>query len=158
MVSLAGAAGWFVYHRFQQAVHRTTAPELVDYIDSISADTIRSDVSPREVLPPDSTYELSSVEEQPSLANSQQVQAALARNYPPLLRDAGVSGQVVVRMRVQPDGTVDPQSITVEQSTHDAFSTAAVRVAEIMRFRPAKVQAKPVPVWVTLPIIFQIAT
>src|SRR4051794_19535884 len=29
MLALVGAAGWFMYHRFQAAVHRNAGPELV---------------------------------------------------------------------------------------------------------------------------------
>jgi TonB family protein len=182
MVALAGTVGWYVYHRFQAAVHHDAGPELVDYQDTVSTDTastavhvpelvdydtvathtvsndtLGTEVQIPQVLPPDSTYELSMVEEMPKLANSAEVQAALARNYPPLLRDAGVIGTVTLRMRVDASGSVDRQSITVEQSTHDAFTGAATRVAETMRFIPAKIHQKPVPVWVTLPITFQLA-
>lgn len=104
------------------------------------------------------TYELSAVEEQPSLSNSSEVQRQLARQYPPLLRDAGVVGTVTLRMRVLEDGHVDPESISVENTTHDAFADAAKRVVEKMRFRPAKVGGHPVKVWVTLPVTFQLQT
>jgi protein TonB len=104
------------------------------------------------------TYELSAVEEQPSLSNGSEVQRQLARQYPPLLRDAGVVGTVTLRMRVLEDGHVDPESISVENTTHDAFADAAKRVVEKMRFRPAKVGGHPVKVWVTLPVTFQLQT
>ena len=40
----------------------------------------------------------------PELRNSSAVQAALVRNYPPLLRDARVEGTVTVRFRVNEEG------------------------------------------------------
>ncbi|MFL5385478.1 MAG: energy transducer TonB [Longimicrobiaceae bacterium] len=104
------------------------------------------------------TYELSAVEEQPALSNGSEIQRQLSRQYPPLLRDAGVAGTVTLRMRVMENGTVDPESISVENSTHDAFGDAAKRVVERMRFRPAKVGGKAVKVWVTLPVTFQLQT
>ena len=156
MVSLVGAAGWYMYHRFQAAVHRDTGPELVDYQDTVATDSLH--VPLPGVLTPDSAYEHWAVQEQPSLANIAEVRSALARNYPPLLRDAGVTGQVTLRMRVDASGVVDPETITVEQSTHDAFSTAATRVAGTMRFVPAKIHRKPVPVWITIPVTFQLAS
>jgi protein TonB len=116
------------------------------------------DVTNRTAPPDEGTYELSAVEEQPALSNSSEVQRQLARNYPPLLRDAGVVGTVTLRMRVLEDGHVDPESISVESSTHDAFADAAKRVVEKMRFRPAKVGGHPVKVWVTLPVTFQLQT
>ncbi|HVG45886.1 MAG TPA: TonB family protein [Longimicrobium sp.] len=102
------------------------------------------------------TYELDAVEERPTLSNSSEVVRLLSRNYPPLLRDAGVVGTVTVRMRVMENGTVDPESVVIENSTHDAFGDAAKRVVERMRFRPAKVGGRPVKVMVTLPVDFRL--
>jgi protein TonB len=116
------------------------------------------DVTNRTAPPDEGTYELSAVEEQPALSNGAEVQRQLSRQYPPLLRDAGVVGTVTLRMRVLENGTVDPESISVENSTHDAFADAAKRVVERMRFRPAKVGGKAVKVWVTLPVTFQLST
>ncbi|HEX8903847.1 MAG TPA: TonB family protein [Longimicrobiaceae bacterium] len=116
------------------------------------------DVTNRTTPPDEGTYELSAVEEQPDLSNRAEVIRQISRNYPPLLRDAGVTGEVVLRMRVLADGHVDPESISIESSTHDAFADAAKRVVERMRFRPAKVGGKAVKVWVTLPVTFQLQT
>jgi protein TonB len=104
------------------------------------------------------TYELSAVEEQPELSNRSEVARQLSRNYPPLLRDAGVVGTVTVRMRGMENGSVDPESVASENSTHEAFGDAAKRVVERMRFRPAKVGGRAVKVWVTLPVTFQLET
>jgi protein TonB len=112
----------------------------------------------RTAPPDEGTYELSAVEEQPELSNRSEVARQLSRNYPPLLRDAGVVGTVTIRMRVMENGSVDPESISIENSTHDAFGDAAKRVVERMRFRPAKVGGKAVKVWVTLPVTFQLQT
>lgn len=114
------------------------------------------DVSNRNTPPDEGTYELSAVEEQPELTNRGEVARQMSRNYPPLLRDAGVTGTVTIRMRVNEDGRVDAESISVENSTHEAFGDAAKRVVERMRFRPAKVGGRAVKVWVTLPVTFQL--
>lgn len=114
------------------------------------------DVSARTQAPDEGTYELSAVEEQPELSNRSEVARQLSRNYPPLLRDAGVAGSVTIRMRVNEDGRVDAESISIENSTHEAFDDAAKRVVERMRFRPAKVGGRAVKVWVTLPVAFQL--
>jgi protein TonB len=116
------------------------------------------DVTARQAPPDEGTYELSAVEEQPELSNRSEVARQLSRNYPPLLRDAGVVGTVTVRMRVMENGSVDPSSVSIENSTHEAFGDAARRVVERMRFRPAKVGGKAVKVWVTLPVTFQLQT
>ncbi|HYH83618.1 MAG TPA: TonB family protein [Longimicrobium sp.] len=116
------------------------------------------DVTNRTQPPDEGTYELSAVEEQPELSNRSEVARQMSRNYPPLLRDAGVTGTVTIRMRVNEDGRVDNESISVENSTHEAFGDAARRVVERMRFRPAKVGGRAVKVWVTLPVTFQLET
>ena len=106
--------------------------------------------------PPDvGTYELSAVEEQPRPTNVQELQRQLERNYPPLLRDAGVTGTVQVRFRVLENGTVDVPSIQVTSSTHEGFNEPSIRSVQRLRFRPAKVNNRPVKVWVELPIQWQ---
>lgn len=103
---------------------------------------------------PDGTYDLAEVDERPELTNRSEVDRLMQRNYPPLLRDAGIAGQVTLRFRVNEDGRVDAESIAVENASHDAFGDAARRVVERMRFRPATVGGRAVRVWVTLPITF----
>lgn len=105
------------------------------------------------VAPPDEgTYEISAVEERPSPTNTRDLLRQLERNYPPLLRDARVTGTVQVRMRVMEDGSVDANSITVTSSSHDQFNDPTIRSVQRLRFRPAKVNGRPVKVWVELPI------
>jgi protein TonB len=105
------------------------------------------------VAPPDEgTYELSAVEEQPRPTNIADLRRQLERNYPPLLRDARVTGTVQVRMRVMEDGTVDAGSIQVTSSSHEQFNDPTIRSVQRLRFRPAKVNGRPVKVWVELPI------
>jgi TonB family protein len=111
----------------------------------------------RTAPPEVGTYELSAVEEQPRPTNVQELQRQLERNYPPLLRDAGVTGTVQVRFRVLENGTVDVPSIQVTSSTHDQFNDPTIRSVQRLRFRPAKVNNRPVKVWVELPIQWQMA-
>ena len=106
----------------------------------------------RTAPPDEGTYELSAVEELPRLQNSSDFARQLARNYPPLLRDAGVTGTVTVRFRVLEDGRVDGESIQVTNSTHEQFNDPTIRAVRAMRFRPARVNGRPVKVWVDQPI------
>lgn len=117
---------------------------------------VAQDVSNRTAPPDQGTYDLSSVEEQPGLQNASEVQRTLVRNYPPLLRDAGVGGTVQVKMRVNEDGRVDASSVEILETSHEQFGDAARRVVERMRFRPAKVNGRAVRVWVILPVTFQV--
>lgn len=117
---------------------------------------VAQDVTNRTTPPDQGTYDLESVQEKPSLSNASEVQRTLSRSYPPLLRDAGVGGQVQVKMRVNEDGRVDASSIEILDTSHEAFGEAARRVVERMRFRPAKVDGRAVKVWVILPVTFQV--
>lgn len=111
----------------------------------------------REEPADEGTYELSAVEELPSLSNRSDFGRQLARNYPPLLRDAGVTGTVQVRFRVLEDGRVDSESIQITNSTHEQFNDPTIRAVRSMRFRPAKVNGRPVKVWVEQPIQWTVA-
>jgi periplasmic protein TonB len=117
-----------------------------------AAGGVAQDVSRREEPADEGTYELSTVEEQPRATNMQELGRLLERNYPPMLRDAGVQGQVVVRLRVMEDGRVDASSIQIVSASHDQFGDATRRTVERLRFRPARVGGRPVRVWVDLPI------
>lgn len=107
--------------------------------------------------PGEGTYELSGVDEPPQALNLSEFQRQMERNYPPLLRDAGVGGTVQVRFRVLEDGAVDATSITVVSSSHEQFNEATDRSVRRLRFRPATVAAKPVRVWVDFPVQWTVA-
>ncbi|HET7462713.1 MAG TPA: energy transducer TonB [Longimicrobium sp.] len=104
--------------------------------------------------PKDGTYELSAVDEQPVLLNRAVAARAMAHGYPCELRSQGITGMVVLRFVIRPDGTTDPLSVGVETATNAAFVEPASDVVRQMRFEPAKVGGVPVRVWVTLPITF----
>jgi protein TonB len=98
--------------------------------------------------------DVSLAEEKPELRNRSEVARLLQRLYPPLLRDAGITGNAVMKFVVNAQGRVEGSSTSVVSSTHDAFGEAATKVVEKMQFKPAKVGGRPVPVLVTIPITF----
>ena len=51
-------------------------------------------------------------------------------------------------------GHVEPSSIRVVTASTEAFRPAAWRVVAGMRFHPAQVHGRPVPVWITIPVSF----
>lgn len=120
-------------------------------------DGVQQSTVERTTPPDEGTYELSAVEEQPRPTNLPDLRRQLERNYPPLLRDARVTGTVQVRMRVTADGSVDASSITITSSSHEQFNDPTIRSVQRLRFRPAKVNGRPVPVWVELPIQWQVS-
>ncbi len=79
----------------------------------------------------------------------------MTREYPPLLRDAGIGGTVRVYFFIDEDGNV--QDFRVDQSSgHQALDDAAIAVAGVYRFSAALNRDKKVPVWVSFPITFQV--
>jgi protein TonB len=93
----------------------------------------------------------------PQLVSPREAQRMLERVYPHILRDAGVAGRTTVLLVIDKDGQVEPGSITVQETTHDAFREAAVRAAQRFRFRPARLNGQPVAVSISIPIEWQIA-
>lgn len=112
---------------------------------------------PKPDLEPATRYESWEVEALPELANAVEIDSLLEAAYPEPLRDARVEGTVRVRLLVRADGSVDPATVSIEDASAEAFGDAALSVAERMRFRPAIVGGLAVSVWVTVPILFEVA-
>ena len=91
----------------------------------------------------------------PSILNRNDVIRAMEREYPPLLRDAGIGGTVRVYFFIDEGGTVQDYRID-ESSGHQALDDAALAVADVYRFSAALNRDKKVPVWVSFPITFQV--
>lgn len=91
----------------------------------------------------------------PSIVNREEVVAAMEKQYPPLLREAGIGGTVRVYFFINEEGTVEDTRIQ-ESSGHEALDQAALNVAATYRFAPALNRDEPVPVWVVFPITFQV--
>jgi TonB family protein len=88
----------------------------------------------------------------PRLANARQVARALQAVYPPLLRDAGVPGEVRVRLRVAATGGVGDAEVV--ETTHEAFAAPALEAIRLARFEPARVQGRPVDWTLEFPVRF----
>ena len=89
----------------------------------------------------------------PDYTNASEVMRALEREYPPLLRDAGIGGTTVVWFFIDEQGTVRNQTVN-QTSGHQALDDAALRVAPVFKFTPALNRDKAVAVWIQLPITF----
>lgn len=100
--------------------------------------------------------DFSVLEERPEVTNSSEVGRLLSRNYPPLLRDAGITGQAVLKFVIGTNGRVEPGSVSIVSSTHDQFGDAAIKVAERLRFKPMRIDGRPVRVAATFPISFTV--
>jgi protein TonB len=73
--------------------------------------------------------------------------------YPPIAKDAGMEGQVLVRMLVGIDGRVKKAEIQTSSPMFDEYALAAARQ---WIFTPATSNGNPVPVWVRVPMKFQL--
>jgi protein TonB len=89
----------------------------------------------------------------PRLINPDDVARALERTYPPLLRDAGIGGEVVMWFFIDENGAVVRTQVN-SSSGYPGLDEAAVTVSGIMRFTPAFNRDKEVQVWVPIPIRF----
>ena len=100
--------------------------------------------------------QFTSYTEAPELANSEQVRKELTRQYPGYLQDNGIGGRVLLWFLIDEDGT--PRRWMIKQSSgHSALDRVALRVASLMRFRPAVNYDHHVAVWVALPVLFRLA-
>lgn len=91
----------------------------------------------------------------PLVLNRDEVVRAMEREYPAVLRDAGIGGTVTVFFFVDENGLVRDRRIR-ESSGIPGLDAAALEVAETFRFSPALNRDQKVPVWVSLPIRFQV--
>jgi protein TonB len=89
----------------------------------------------------------------PGIKNRDAIQRALVREYPPLLRDAGIGGTVEVWFQIDEEGNVGETMVNVS-SGHAALDEAALKVADVIEFTPALNRDKRVAVWISLPITF----
>jgi len=95
-----------------------------------------------------------SVATAPRLLNGEQVEQAIAAEYPDALRREGIGGTVRLRLLVGTDGV--PEEVRLlESSGYQELDAAATRVAEYLRFSPATDNdGKPLRVWASFPISF----
>jgi TonB family protein len=103
---------------------------------------------------PDSVPRFTPHTVRPSLLNGPEVQAAMTREYPPVLRDAGIGGTVMVWLFIDANGVVENARVRTA-SGYPPLDAAALEVGRAMRFSPAYNRDQPVAVWVAIPITFR---
>lgn len=90
---------------------------------------------------------------EPRVTNNRTVVRILEQRYPSMLREAGISGSVILYIFVNERG--EPEKSQVQQgSGYAQFDAAAAQVAERMEFSPAMNRDKPVGVWILQRIDF----
>jgi protein TonB len=91
----------------------------------------------------------------PTLRNREEIARLLEKSYPIMLRDAGIEGKVMMWIFIDAAGAVR-KAVVKETSGLEPLDSAAIRVTHKMRFSPAQNRDTKVPVWVSLPIMFEV--
>ncbi len=149
-----------------EAISRPATPvEATDVDVDITVALTTFEENPVEVLPPppidDGGVDLlanpvfTPMTVHPEIRNRREVQAALMREYPPILRNAGIGGTVVVWFFISEEGQVLDRRVA-QSSGHLPLDEAALKVADIFRFSPALNRENVVQVWIQLPIVFEV--
>lgn len=94
-------------------------------------------------------------EVKPGLLNAGDYLRALERRYPPLLRDAGVGGTVLLWVYVDATGAVGNTRVVSSSGEPQLDLIAEEVMREVARFRPALNRDRVVPVWVQIPVTFE---
>lgn len=108
-------------------------------------DAVEIEVSAQPTFTP---YEVA-----PEITNRGAVQSALVREYPAVLRDAGVGGTVLMHFFIDATGSLE-NVLVAQTSGFEQLDAAAMRVAEVFEFSPALNRDQRVPVWIQVPITF----
>lgn len=91
---------------------------------------------------------------EPVLRNADDMARILDRMYPPLLKEAGVEGAPIVWVYVDELGRVRDARLK-ETSGYVAFDDAAVTMARLMSFEPARKGGAATAVWIPMGIGFR---
>ncbi|HEV3049456.1 MAG TPA: energy transducer TonB [Longimicrobium sp.] len=93
---------------------------------------------------------------EPPRLNEGELASQIAAAYPPAQRESRQEGQVLLRIKVLEDGTVDPASVTVQPGSSPAFVEAATALVPRMHFAPARMHGRAVAAWITYPVDFSL--
>ena len=77
-------------------------------------------------------------------------------NYPPLLKQAGIEGRVLIQAIVDTTGRVERNSLRVMESANPGFDQSARDVVLKSLFRPGRVYGHAVRVLIQIPVDFKI--
>jgi len=92
-------------------------------------------------------FEISEVDVKPEITNSD----AVRPNYPDSAKEAGLTGNVFLIFKINVDGSVSDVRVL---RGDEVFHEPAIEAVRQLRYRPAEIGGKPVPVWMTQRIAF----
>jgi len=107
--------------------------------------------TPKEEPDPDPTA-FQSVEKEPAPANLDIIKSRIT--YPQAAKDIGVTGKVIVRVLVGPDGKYMRHMVL--RSPHNLLATEVEKHLKSLEFTPGIQAGKPVKCWVTIPFSFNL--
>jgi TonB family protein len=94
-------------------------------------------------------------EVRPELRNRAAFGQALERRYPPMLKDAGIGGTVVLWVFITETGAVQNTRVVESSGYEQLDNVAETLMREIAQFSPALNRDTQVPVWIQMPVTFQ---
>lgn len=106
--------------------------------------------------PEGGTFVAAVVDRKAELRNRRELPRIMERLYPPVLRDAGVGGRVVVQFVVDTNGRVDMSTVKVMSSDHNGLEGPTRKALGEFRFRPAKMGDRTVRMLTQMPIVWQV--
>lgn len=143
----------------------TAAPRLIDRLGpgapppaETSGAASDRPISPEaRAEPPRAAYSMEELDEPPVLreASARALLDELERSYPTELQAWGIGGTVRLRMLLLEDGSVDPATVEVLDSTRDEFVAPSVGAASRLRYEPGRIGGAAVKVWVEQPITWR---
>ena len=151
-------------------------PVVVDSVNAeenvqlMTADQAQAEVTNKEVLEivPEAKPEILEVESEPApfivveempmpLGGIEGLMKFIAENtkYPEVARENNIEGKVFVKFCVTSKGGVD--QVSISKGVDPELDAEAMRVVRLLpTFKPGKQGGRAVPVWYSVPIIFQI--
>lgn len=92
------------------------------------------------------------VEKEPQPVNIDEIKKRIG--YPPLAKEAGIQGKVIVRVLVGKNGKYEKHIVL--RSPHKLLTEAVEKELPNLEFTPGIQAGKPIKVWVTIPFDFQL--
>lgn len=99
---------------------------------------------------PDQVFREDMVDERPQVLSAPQL------DYPPLLRQAGLHGRVIVQAVIDTLGRAEPASLKIVERPNPGFEQSARDYVLHTEFRPARVKGRAVRVLVRVPIDYKV--
>lgn len=112
-----------------------------------------AEVRAQSAAPAETVYEAGAVTVLPKPLNQPEFVQAMNNAYPQALRDAGMPGTVQVRFVIGTDGA--PRDFEVTASSAAFLNAPAIEALSVLRFSPAELNGRPVPMWAELPVQWQ---